>query len=118
MASPLQYNGLIELAPGTYKIRFAAVDGSGRQGSLEHRFEVGLTSSGGITLGSLVLAPLTSDRGLRAPARAAVAVLFQACADLVAKGVAPAAVRVRVEVTDRTTGEVLTGADGQCAAGG
>ena len=118
VAAPLQYNGLIELAPGTYKIRFAAVDGRGRQGSLEHRFEVGLTSSGGITLGSLVLAPLTSDRGLRAPARAAVAVPFQAYADLrVAKGVAPEAVRVRVEVTDRTTGEVLTGADGQVLPG-
>ena len=105
VASPLQYNGLIELAPGTYKMRFAAVDGRGRQGSLEHRFEVALTSSGGITLGSLVLAPLTSDRGLRAPARATVAVPFQAYADLrVAKGVAPEAVRVRVEVTDRTTG--------------
>jgi VWFA-related protein len=118
VASPLQYNGLIELAPGNYKMRFAAVDGSGRQGSLEHRFEVALTSRGGLTLGSLVLAPLNSDRGLRAPARATVAVPFQAYADLrVAAGVALEAVRVRVEVTDRTTGEVLTTADGQVLPG-
>ena len=118
VASPLQYNGLIELAPGTYKMRFAAIDSSGRQGSLEHQFQVALTTSGTVTLGSLVLAPLTNDRGLRAPARAIVAVPFQAYADLrVAGRTRPDGVRVRVEVTDRTTGEVLTAADGQVLPG-
>ena len=111
--SPVHYNGMIELPPGTYKMRFAAVDSSGRQGSLEHRFQVALASSGGVTVGSLVLAPLTSDRGLRAPAQAIVAVPFQAYADVtVASGTTPASVRVRVEIADRATGEVLTGADG------
>ena len=111
--SPVHYNGMIELPPGTYKMRFAAVDSSGKQGSLEHRFQVALASSGGVTVGSLVLAPLTSDRGLRAPAQSIVAVPFQAYADVtVASGTTPASVRVRVEIADRATGQVLTGADG------
>jgi VWFA-related protein len=112
--SPLHYNGLIDLAPGTYKMRFAAIDGSGRHGSLEHRFRAALSSSGGLTLGSLVLAPVGKESGLRAPAEAIVAMPFQAYADLrVANGVPPASVRVRVEISDRASGEVLTAAEGQ-----
>jgi tetratricopeptide (TPR) repeat protein len=94
-------------------MRFAAVDGGGRHGSLEHRFQVALASTDRVTLGSLVLAPIASGRGLRAPAQAIVAMPFQAYADLrVANGTAPDSVRVRVEITDRASGEVLTAADG------
>jgi hypothetical protein len=49
-----------------------------------------LVDVGGVTVGSLVLAPLTSDRGLRAPAQSIVAVPFQAYADVtVASGTTP-----------------------------
>ena len=118
VTSPLHYNGLLELSPGTYKMRFAAIDSSGRHGSLEHRFEVALASTGGVTLGSLVLAPLSSDRGLRAPAQPIVAMPFQAYADLrLASGTAPDSIRVRIEITDRTSGEVLTAAQGTVRPG-
>ena len=113
VTSPLHYNGLLELPPGTYRMRFAAIDSGGRHGSLEHRFQVELATTGGLTLGSLVLAPLSADRGLRAPAQPIVAMPFQAYADLrLASGTKPDSVRVRVEITDRSSGDVLTAGEG------
>ena len=58
----------ITAAPGRYALRVAAVDGSGRGGSVEHRLRVGLAlSDAPVVLGRLVLgdaeAPVESGRG-------------------------------------------------------
>ncbi len=116
--SPLHYSGLIELPPGTYKMRFAAIDGGGRRGSLEHRFQVAPVSHDGVTVGSLVLAPSAGGHGMRAPADPVVTMPFQAYADLrIAEGTAPRSLRVRVEIMDRVSGAVLTAADGTIVLG-
>jgi VWFA-related protein len=108
--SPVQYNSLIDLAPGTYRMRFAAIDATGRQGSLEHKFNVGLATRGNISVGSLVLAPASVERGgLRAPAYARVAGPFEAYAEV--RSTAPQ-VRARIEVVDPSSGAVLTSAEG------
>jgi VWFA-related protein len=57
------YLATIALRPGDYTLRLAAVDPSGRAGSVDHPFGVRLTTGEGITMGDLLLLrPSTSAR--------------------------------------------------------
>jgi VWFA-related protein len=50
------YLGGVLVDPGTYSLRFAAVDESGRTGSVEHRVDAMLVQAGSLQVGDLVLA--------------------------------------------------------------
>ena len=47
--------GAIAIAPGTYRLRVAAIDGAGRAGATEETIDAGLATVGPLTLGSLML---------------------------------------------------------------
>jgi len=47
--------GAMSAQPGTYRIRAAAIDSTGRPGAAEATIDVGLTGVGGLSLGSLLL---------------------------------------------------------------
>jgi VWFA-related protein len=52
----LRYTSVIELPPGRYRLKLAALDESGSEGSVEHPLDVRLTDAGPLVLGDLVLA--------------------------------------------------------------
>jgi hypothetical protein len=54
--------GAMAAPPGTYRLRVVAVDSAGRFGAAEDVVEVGLTSVGPLSLGSLVLGLSRNDR--------------------------------------------------------
>ena len=47
--------GAMAVAPGSYRLRVAAIDADGRQGAAEGSIEAGLTAVGPLSLGSLML---------------------------------------------------------------
>jgi VWFA-related protein len=49
------YLGAVTLPPGDYILRLAAADSSGKAGSVDHPFAVGVTTSEGLTTGDLLL---------------------------------------------------------------
>jgi len=51
----VEYNFALTVQPGTYLLRFGAIDGSGRRGSLEHEVKVWQTSTPTIAVGDLML---------------------------------------------------------------
>lgn len=89
-ASPLQHTALVPLPVGHYVLRLAAIDESGRRGSVEHRFTVP-EPSGAPSLGSLVLAPVNESGGLRPAADPLIEGPFLAYAAV--QGVGESAVR-------------------------
>jgi acyl-coenzyme A thioesterase PaaI-like protein len=54
-AGELPLMGALRVPPGRYRLRVAAVDGSGRAGAADYRFDATLTPVGSLSLGSLVL---------------------------------------------------------------
>jgi VWFA-related protein len=63
----VDFTGEAVVDPATYSLRLAAVDASGRRGSVEHTVKAALVSAGGLEISDLVLAP-TLDRGAVRPA--------------------------------------------------
>jgi hypothetical protein len=57
--------GAMAVAPGTYRLRVAAIDGAGRAGAAEETIEAELATVGPLSLGSLVLG--VSRDGTRTP---------------------------------------------------
>ena len=47
--------GAMAVAPGTYRLRVAAIDGTGRAGAAEETIDAGLATVGPLSLGSLML---------------------------------------------------------------
>ena len=58
----LRYAGIIDLPPGRYRLKVAAVDESGTGGSVEHQFEARLTEAGPLVIGDLILASATAGK--------------------------------------------------------
>ncbi len=58
----LRYAGIIDLPPGRYRLKVAAVDESGTSGSVEHQFEARLTEAGPLVIGDLILASATAGK--------------------------------------------------------
>ncbi len=54
-AGELPMMGAMRVAPGRYRLRIAAVDGAGRAGAADYRFDASLTPVGALSLGALVL---------------------------------------------------------------
>src|SRR5436190_5498894 len=54
-AQPVEYHWAITLPPGTYTLRFAAIDAAGHRGSLEHEVRVWQMSGPAIAVGDLML---------------------------------------------------------------
>lgn len=67
------------IEPGRYTLRFAAMDTSGRMGSVERDVDIRLTESGGLTAGDIVLARAVTDEAVPAVDEIAVdaAILMQ-----------------------------------------
>ena len=63
----VDFTGEAVVDPATYSLRLAAVDASGRRGSVEHTVKAALVSAGGIEISDLVLAP-AADGGAVRPA--------------------------------------------------
>lgn len=59
--SRLQHTTAFLVEPGEYLLRFAAIDESGRRGSVDHRIQARLTRSGDLHLGDLMLAEVVDD---------------------------------------------------------
>ncbi len=53
--APVEYNFAITVAPGTYLLRFAGIDSTGRRGSLEHDVRVWQTAAPTVTVGDLMI---------------------------------------------------------------
>ena len=54
---PLQATTVLEVPPGTYVLRLAVLDSTGRIGSVEHPLEAAIAAAGGIEIADLLLAP-------------------------------------------------------------
>jgi hypothetical protein len=54
-AGELPMMGAMRVPPGRYRLRVAAVDGAGRAGAADYRFDATLTPVGNLSLGALVL---------------------------------------------------------------
>lgn len=59
------YFGAITASPGTYRVKLAVVDDTGRTGSVEHTVRARLTSAGQIHLTDLLLGDDSAGSGLR-----------------------------------------------------
>ena len=59
------YFGAITASPGTYRVKLAVVDDTGRSGSVEHTVRARLTSAGQIHLTDLLLGDDSGGSGLR-----------------------------------------------------
>jgi hypothetical protein len=57
--------GEVVVDPGRYLLRLAAVDASGRRGSVEHAAKAALVSASGLEISDLVLGPARPGSGLR-----------------------------------------------------
>ena len=55
--SALLYAGEATVDPGAYTLRLAAIDASGRRGSVHHEAKAAVVSAGGLRISDLVLAP-------------------------------------------------------------
>lgn len=66
-----RYSQPTSVPPGQYMLKAAAIDDSGRQGSVERRFDARLAQGGAVQLSDLMIAEPTSDPA--APLRPAVA---------------------------------------------
>lgn len=53
--TPLDFVARMPLPPGRYVLRLAARDPSGRMGTIEHRFEARIASSGALSVGTLLV---------------------------------------------------------------
>jgi len=51
----VEYNWAVALPPGTYTLRFAAIDGAGHRGSLEHQVRVWQMAGASLAVGDLML---------------------------------------------------------------
>jgi VWFA-related protein len=67
-AQSVQYDWAMTVQPGTYTIRFGAIDAAGHQGSLEHEIRVWQLSGPSVTVGDLMLGrvdPVTKGGALQ-----------------------------------------------------
>lgn len=65
---PLVYHGSVSVRPGDYVLRFAAMDGGGRVGSVDHPVRARLTEAPPVRLGDLVVGGRQRDVGFAFPA--------------------------------------------------
>lgn len=57
-----RFQASLQLQPGTYTLKLAAVDAEGRRGSVEHRFEAKVATAGPVGVGDLALAGADAAR--------------------------------------------------------
>lgn len=63
---PVPYVGSVVVPPGAYTLKLAAIDASGRRGSLEHPVKATLISAGGLEMADLLVGPApVADGGFR-----------------------------------------------------
>jgi VWFA-related protein len=55
---PVPWLGTAAVAPGTYTLKLAVVDRSGRRGSVDHEVKAAITGASGLELGDLLLGPV------------------------------------------------------------
>jgi len=61
----VDFTGEAVVDPATYRLRLAAVDASGRRGSVEHTVKAALVTAGGVEVSDLVLAPSAAAGAVR-----------------------------------------------------
>ncbi len=61
----VDFTGEAVVDPATYTLRLAAVDASGRRGSVEHTVKAALVAAGGLEISDLVLAPSVAGGAVR-----------------------------------------------------
>ena len=61
----VDFTGEAVVDPATYRLRLAAVDASGRRGSVEHTVKAALVTAGGLEVSDLVLAPASGGAAVR-----------------------------------------------------
>jgi VWFA-related protein len=61
----VDFTGEAVVDPATYTLRLAAVDASGRRGSVEHTVKAALITAGGLEISDLVLAPASGGGAVR-----------------------------------------------------
>jgi VWFA-related protein len=61
----VDFTGEAVVDPATYRLRLAAVDASGRRGSVEHTVKAALVTAGGLEISDLVLAPASGGASAR-----------------------------------------------------
>ena len=61
----VDFTGEAVVDPATYRLRLAAVDASGRRGSVEHTVKAALVTAGGLEISDLVLAPASGGAAVR-----------------------------------------------------
>jgi hypothetical protein len=61
----VDFTGEAVVDPATYTLRLAAVDVSGRRGSVEHTVKAALVTAGGLEISDLVLAPAAGGAAVR-----------------------------------------------------
>ncbi|HSD26871.1 MAG TPA: VWA domain-containing protein, partial [Vicinamibacteria bacterium] len=61
----VEFTGEAVVDPDTYSLRLAAVDASGRRGSVEHTVKAALVTAGGLLISDLVLAPASGGAAVR-----------------------------------------------------
>ncbi|HEX7086618.1 MAG TPA: VWA domain-containing protein [Vicinamibacterales bacterium] len=115
--SPLGVSTTVQVPPGRYRLRLAALDGTGRGGSVEHRLDASLASTGDLGVADLMLTPATGEglSSVQLVADAAISrELFAAYLELYPEnGDAVRAARVRIEVAESETGPAISSVDAQ-----
>ena len=61
----VEFTGEAVVEPNTYNLRLAAVDASGRRGSVDHAVKAAVVSAGGLEVSDLVLARASGGRAVR-----------------------------------------------------
>jgi len=112
--SPLGVSTTAQVPPGRYRLRLAAIDAAGRSGSVEHRLEAAIASTGTLGVADLMLTPATdSPSSVRLVANASIArERFGAYLELYPENRdAGKAAQVRIEVAESRTGPAIASVD-------
>jgi VWFA-related protein len=102
------FAGSVLLDPGTYLLRFAAVDNEGRLGSVERRLDAWQMSTVGLTVGDLLVGAATESRSI-APAIEPIVANGQLAAmmEIYGASLAPEQVQATIDVVAEENGRPL-----------
>lgn len=115
--APLGVSTTAQVPAGRYRLRLAALDSTGRGGSVEHRLEASIASTGDLGVADLMLTPANGETSstVQLVADATIArELFGAYVELYPEnGDAAKAARVRIEVAESETGPAISAIEAQ-----
>jgi VWFA-related protein len=115
--APLGVSTTVQVPEGHYRLRLAALDAGGRSGSVEHRLQAAIASTGDLEIADLMLTPAQAETtsSVQLVADASIASdLFGAYLELYPRDNAAAkAARVRLEIAETESGPAISATDAQ-----